>query len=68
VSYKGRITDERTGAPVAGATISVKGAKINAVIGPDGSFTISAPSNAQLVVSYIGYSTVEVKAAAAIVK
>ncbi|WP_132052135.1 SusC/RagA family TonB-linked outer membrane protein [Pseudocnuella soli] len=64
VPVTGRVTDERTGSPIVGATVSVKGGSTNAVTGPDGSFTINAPQNATLVISYVGFRTIEVAASA----
>lgn len=64
ISYKGTVTDEH-GDPVIGATVLQKGAeKSNGVITDlDGNFTIQADQGATLQVSFIGYETLEVKAA-----
>ena len=48
------------GAPLQGATIAVKGTKKAVVSGSDGKFTISADANQTLVISYVGYQTIEV--------
>lgn len=63
LSYKGSVTDEH-GDPVIGATVVQKGGeKSNGVITDlDGNFTIQADPGSTLVVSYIGYKTLEVKA------
>ncbi len=55
----GKVTDS-TGNPLAGASISVKGARKGTSAGPDGSFRISVPSNATLVFSAIGFEAQEV--------
>ena len=52
---------DKEGKPVAGATISVKGKKINAVSGNDGAFSIAAASGDVLVASSVGYETYEIK-------
>src|ERR1700743_3113378 len=56
----GKITDDK-GAPLQGATVTVKGTKNGASTNADGSFTISAPSGANpLVVSSVGFTAQEV--------
>jgi len=45
---------------VVGASVSIKGTSIGAVTDVDGNFKIKVPVNATLVVSYIGYVTLEV--------
>lgn len=59
VQVTGRVIDSND-RPIAGATIKVKTANVNAVSGVDGSFSISAPNGGILVASYVGYATVEV--------
>ncbi len=59
-SITGKITDDK-GAAVQGATVTVKGSKIGASTGADGSFTINVPSSATtLVISSVGFTTQEV--------
>lgn len=48
------------GEPVIGATVMVKDLLTGTATDIDGNFTLEAPSNATLVISYIGYETVEV--------
>ena len=48
------------GKPVAGATVMVDGTQVGTTSNADGSFTISAPGNGSLVVSFIGYETQKV--------
>lgn len=58
----GTVTDASTGSPIAGVTIAIKGTKIIAVTGHDGTFSINITSDkATLVVSYIGYDAQEIK-------
>ena len=48
--------------PVMGATITVQGAKVNAVTDLDGHFSLTAPGkNPTIVVSYVGYQTQTLK-------
>ncbi|WP_078213359.1 carboxypeptidase-like regulatory domain-containing protein [Flavobacterium sp. LM5] len=54
----GKVMDEN-GLFVPGATIAVKGTKVATSTDFDGSFKIKAPSNGTLVVSFIGYSTIQ---------
>ena len=49
------------GEPVIGASVLVKGAGTGTVTDVDGNFTLDAPADALLAVSYIGYKTQEVK-------
>lgn len=56
---KGLVNDE-SGEPVIGATIRVLGTSAGTVTDLDGHFQVSAKSNAQLSVSYIGYVTQKV--------
>lgn len=62
VQVTGRVTEEQTGAPVVGATVTIKNTSTVAVTNTEGAFTINAPQNATLVISYVGFRTVEVQA------
>ena len=60
---RGRIVDATTGEPIIGASIHVKGNKrIGAVSDMQGGYTLSAAPGVTLVISYIGYETLEVRA------
>jgi TonB-linked SusC/RagA family outer membrane protein len=59
-SITGKILDDK-GAPVQGATVTVKGSKQGASTGADGSFSITVPSAATtLVISSVGFANQEV--------
>jgi hypothetical protein len=58
--YTGAILDE-TGETVIGASVAVKGSQTGTVTDIDGNFVINAPAGSTLVVSYIGYTTQEIK-------
>ena len=61
---RGTVVDEQ-GEPVIGATIQLKGDPTKgSVTDFDGAFTISAPADETLVVSYVGYATQEVPVSA----
>lgn len=48
-----------TGSPLGGATIAVKNSPVTTTTDSLGSFTITAPSNGTLVISYVGYKQQE---------
>jgi iron complex outermembrane receptor protein len=56
---RGTVMDEY-GEPVIGATVQIRGTSQGTVTDFDGNFTLSAPANGVLVVSYVGYRTQEV--------
>ncbi len=59
-SLTGTITDQRTGAPVANATIFVKEARIGVVTNDEGIFQITFPAsgNYALEISHVSYETI----------
>ncbi len=59
-TVKGTVNDE-AGEPVIGASVKVVGSKTGAVTDLNGKFTVSAPSNGQLEISYVGYQTESVR-------
>lgn len=59
-NIKGIVKDVN-GEPIIGANITVKGQTIGTITNIDGQFTLDAPANAVLQVSYIGYLSQEVK-------
>ena len=60
--FSGTVFDEE-GLPVIGASVVEKGTSNGAVTDFDGNFTVEVEPGATLVVSYVGYSNVEVQAA-----
>ncbi len=58
----GTVTSTEDGGAVIGATVKVVGTKNGSVTDIDGKFTLDAPANAKLEVSYIGMATKVVKA------
>ena len=58
----GKVADAE-GKPVAGATVMVDGTSTGTTTGTDGKFTIAAPANATLAVSFIGYEAQKVAVA-----
>src|SRR5206468_8350422 len=59
IKVSGRVTNEKN-EPVAGASVVVKGQNIGAATSENGEYSISAPSNATLVVSAVGYPAQEI--------
>lgn len=63
-TVSGRVTSDKDKQPVFGATVSVKGSTVATQTGADGSFTITVPSsNSVLVVSFVGFESIEVPVA-----
>lgn len=60
MKVSGTIVDENN-EPLIGVTLIVKGASAGTVTNLDGNYTIQAPENGTLVVSYIGYENQEIK-------
>ena len=59
IKVSGQVVDQ-DGEPLIGATIRLKDAQSGVVTDLDGNFTIDAPANATLVVSYVGYEDREI--------
>ena len=57
-SIKGKVVDE-SGMPIPGASIVLKGTSSSVATDFDGSFQINAPKDGTLIISFIGYKTVE---------
>ncbi|MDB5025811.1 MAG: SusC/RagA family TonB-linked outer membrane protein [Mucilaginibacter sp.] len=60
VTVKGKVTDAANGETLIGVSVSVKGTSTGTQTDVNGAFSLSAPSNATLVFSYIGYDAQEV--------
>src|SRR4028118_618664 len=58
----GKVTDERNGTAISGATITVKNSNVSTVTDENGNFSISVSPNATLLISHIGYAAIEVSA------
>lgn len=60
---RGTVVDEN-GDPAIGATIQIKGTGQGTVTDANGKFTLSAPTNGTLVISYVGYKSQEIPVSA----
>lgn len=56
----GKITDQETGLPLPGVTITLKGSNVGTSSASDGSFSIDVPGNGILVITSIGYIDAEI--------
>ncbi|MFK7810850.1 MAG: SusC/RagA family TonB-linked outer membrane protein, partial [Maribacter sp.] len=54
------IVNDENGAPLPGASVILKGTTNGTQTDFDGNFTIDAPSDGTLIISYIGYKSIEV--------
>jgi len=59
ITVKGTVVDEN-GDPLPGATIQVKGTTTGTSADINGNFSLSVPSDASLVISFIGHQTIEI--------
>jgi len=60
ITVRGKVVDS-SNIPVIGASILVEGTKGGTISDIDGNFSVKAPSNATLVISYIGFTSQKVK-------
>lgn len=58
VTIKGEVKDQQ-GLPLPGVSVKVKGTNQGAVTNENGVYTLSAPANATLTFSYIGFKSIE---------
>ncbi|WP_423779115.1 SusC/RagA family TonB-linked outer membrane protein [Cyclobacterium amurskyense] len=56
INVKGKVTDNN-GEPIPGVAIAVVGTTIGTITNIDGEFSLTAPEDGQLMVSYIGFSS-----------
>ncbi len=59
ITVKGKIVDEE-GEPLPGATVQQKGTSNGSITDMNGNFSLSVPSDATLIVSFIGFKSIEV--------
>lgn len=59
ITVKGKVLDD-SGEPLIGATIQQKGTTNGVITDLNGNFSLSVPGNATLVISYVGFKSLEV--------
>lgn len=60
-NLRGKITDAKDGAPIAGATVKADKSDFATATNADGTFDLTVPANAgKLIISFIGYKTIEI--------
>jgi TonB-linked SusC/RagA family outer membrane protein len=60
ITVRGKVVDEN-GEPLPGATIQLIGTSIGTVTDAEGNFSLSVPSDATLMVSFVGFKSIEVQ-------
>lgn len=60
LAIKGKITDGSTNESLPGVNILIKGTSTGTTTDMNGDFTLNAPANATLIISFIGFKTEEV--------
>ncbi|HCN82762.1 MAG TPA: SusC/RagA family TonB-linked outer membrane protein, partial [Sphingobacteriaceae bacterium] len=60
IVVKGKITDDKNGAGLAGVSVKIKGTTAGTSTDNAGNYSLTAPDNSTLVITYIGYATQEV--------
>ena len=58
ISVKGHVVD-RTGEPLTGVAVMVKGTTTGTITDIDGAYSVNAPASAVLQFSYVGYTSIE---------
>jgi TonB family protein len=61
-TVKGKVILSDTESPATGAAIVIKGGTVGTVVDTDGTFRLNVDGNPELVISYVGYSSLIVKA------
>ena len=59
IAVTGKVTDTKDGLPLGGVTVNIRNTDKATVTGSDGTFSLTAPANATLVFTYVGYQTLE---------
>jgi hypothetical protein len=61
-NFTGKVCDSKDGSSLIGCTVRVKGKKAATITDANGNYSITAKPGDILIISYIGYETVEVPA------
>jgi TonB-linked SusC/RagA family outer membrane protein len=65
LSVKGTVVTDK-GLPIEGASISISGSGKGAITNSKGAFTLLAPADALLIITYVGFDTAQIKAQATV--
>lgn len=57
ITVKGKVIDDKTGEPIVGASVMIKGSQRGTSTNKQGEFTITAIDGNRLIVSFVGYET-----------
>ena len=60
IAIKGKVTDQKTSEPLIGVSVKIKGTNVGVSTDVNGNYSLNAPENGTLVITYIGYVTKEV--------
>lgn len=61
-TFKGKVIFADTGKNATGASVVIRGSSVGCVVDVDGTFMLNADGDPELVVSFVGYQTISVKA------
>ncbi len=57
ITVKGKVVDDKTGEPIVGASVMIKGSQRGTSTNKTGEFSITAIDGNRLIVSFVGYET-----------
>ena len=63
IAVKGKVTEAETGQSIPAANVVLKGTTTGVITDENGNFSLSVPANGTLVISFIGFKSVEVPVA-----
>ncbi|MGB4400206.1 MAG: TonB-dependent receptor [Daejeonella sp.] len=61
IPIEGRVTDQKSGEALIGVSIKVKGTNIGVSTNANGNYSLDAPENGTLIITYVGYETIEIQ-------
>lgn len=59
IEISGTVNESATGLPIPGANVTVKNSTAGTVTDMDGNFTLSVPAGSTIIVSFIGFNSIE---------
>lgn len=60
INIQGKVIDATTKTPLAGVSISIKNSSIGTSSDADGNFSLTAPKNARIVATFVGFQPLEI--------